>query len=148
MEFYTMKVAVVTDDGQTICPHFGRARQYLVATIEEGKISEQEIRPKVSHHDFLAGAQAGAGHDEGEHEHAHEHGAGHGRDAGAQGKHARMFAAIADCSVVLARGMGAGAYEGLQDAGIRPIVTTVLSIDEALSTYLAGQLEDHPEKLH
>ncbi len=144
-----MKVAVVTDDGTTICPHFGRARHYLVATIEEGKISEQEMRPKVSHHDFLASVQDGADHEHGEHEHGeHEHGAGHGWGAGAQSKHARMFAAIADCSVVLARGMGAGAYAGLQDAGIRPIVTTVLSIDEALRTYLAGQLEDHPEKLH
>jgi predicted Fe-Mo cluster-binding NifX family protein len=140
-----MKIAIVTDDGKTISAHFGRARHYLVATIEAGEISVREMRPKAGHHDFVHAEQEEAGHG---HEHGHEHGEDHGRGADAQNRHARMFAVITDCSVVLARGMGAGAYEGLQEAGIRPIVTTVSTIDEALHAYIEGRLEDHPEKLH
>jgi predicted Fe-Mo cluster-binding NifX family protein len=58
-----------------------------------------------------------------------------------------MFATVADCSVVLVRGMGMGAYEGLQAAGIRPIVTTVAGIEDALEAFVEDRLEDHPEKL-
>jgi predicted Fe-Mo cluster-binding NifX family protein len=153
MESLSMKIAVVTDDGKTISAHFGRARHYLVVTVDEGKISGRETRDKAGHQDFVQGAPEEGGHEdqhshEHHHEHHHEHGEGHGHGAGARERHARMFAAITDCSVVLARGMGAGAYEGLQDAGIRPIVTTARMIDEALHAYIAGNLEDHPEKLH
>jgi predicted Fe-Mo cluster-binding NifX family protein len=149
MESLSMKIAVVTDDGRTISAHFGRARHYLVATIEAGKISDREMRPKTGHHDFVQAEREEPGHgDEHGHGHDHTHQEGHGRGPAAQNRHARMFAAITDCSVLLARGMGAGAYEGLHDAGIRPVVTTVSSIDEALQAYIDGRLEDHPERLH
>jgi predicted Fe-Mo cluster-binding NifX family protein len=59
-----------------------------------------------------------------------------------------MAAAIADCEVLLARGMGAGAYESMKQANIRPVVTDIAIIDEAVQAYLAGSLEDHVEKLH
>jgi predicted Fe-Mo cluster-binding NifX family protein len=132
-----MKIAAVTDDGTTISAHFGRAHFYAVLTVEDGAITAQEMRPKAGHHDFAH---------EGPEEPGHEH--GHGWGHGAQSRHARMFATIADCDVLLARGMGAGAYYGLEQAGIRPLVTTVADIDEAVGTYLEGRLEDHPEKLH
>jgi predicted Fe-Mo cluster-binding NifX family protein len=59
-----------------------------------------------------------------------------------------MAVAIKDCEVLLCRGMGAGAYESMKQAGIRPIVTDIKSIDEAVQAYLAGQLVDHVERLH
>ena len=59
-----------------------------------------------------------------------------------------MIATIADCEVVFGRGMGTGMYHYLQQAGIRPILTTVADIDEAVTAYLEGRLEDHPEQLH
>jgi len=62
--------------------------------------------------------------------------------------HARMAAAISDCEVLLARGMGAGAYESMRQANIQPIITDIANIDEAIQAYLAGALTDHPEKLH
>jgi predicted Fe-Mo cluster-binding NifX family protein len=58
-----------------------------------------------------------------------------------------MAAAIADCQVMLARGMGAGVYESMQAAGIRPIVTDVADIESAVAAYVAGDLRDHVEKL-
>jgi predicted Fe-Mo cluster-binding NifX family protein len=59
-----------------------------------------------------------------------------------------MASAISDCQVLLARGMGAGAYESMQEAGIRPVVTDIPTIDAAVAAYLAGTLTDHTERLH
>jgi predicted Fe-Mo cluster-binding NifX family protein len=144
-----MKIAVVTDDGQTISAHFGRASHFLVATLDEGQITGRELRAKTGHQDFVHLENGETGHElHHDHENGHEQGHEHGRGAGAQDRHARMFATVADCSVVLARGMGMGAYEGLQAAGIRPIVTTVAGIDDALEAFVEDRLEDHPEKLH
>jgi len=134
-----MKIAAVSEDGLTISQHFGRAPFYVVATIEDGKITAREKRDKMGHSQFG-----------GEHaEHAHESDPrGHGFDPVAQNRHARMVTAIADCEVLLARGMGAGAYESMKQANIRPVVTDIANIDEAVQAYLAGSLVDHTERLH
>jgi len=134
-----MKIAAVSEDGVTISQRFGRARFYVVVTVEDGKIVARETRNKMGHAQFA-----------GEHE---EHGPGadprgHGFDPAAQNRHARIAAAIADCDVLLARGMGAGAYESMKQANIRPLVTDVANIDAAVQAYLAGSLQDHVEKLH
>ena len=133
-----MKIAAVSEDGVTISQHFGRAPFYVVVTVEDGKIVSRETRDKMGHNQFA-----------GEHEEAH--GAdprGHGFDPAAQNRHTRMAAAIADCQVLLARGMGAGAYQSMEQAGVRPVVTDVANIDEAVQSFLAGSLKDHVEKLH
>jgi predicted Fe-Mo cluster-binding NifX family protein len=135
-----MKIAAVSDDGTTISQHFGRAPFYVVVTIDDGKIVTREKRDKMGHAQFA------------NEPHAHEtHGAdarGHGVDAGSQSKHQRMASAIADCEVLLARGMGAGAYESLRQSGIRPFVTDIPTIDDAVQAYLEGRLLDHAERLH
>ncbi len=134
-----MKIAAVSDDGVTISQHFGRAPFYIVLTIEEGKIIAREQRDKMGHAQF-----AGEPHEE-------SHGAdprGHGFDPAAQSRHARMAAAIADCQILLVRGMGAGAYESMKQAGIRPIVTDVADIEAAALAAARGELIDHAEWLH
>ena len=47
-----MKIALVTEDGQTISQHFGRAAHYLVVTIEDGKIIGRQLRDKLGHTHF------------------------------------------------------------------------------------------------
>ncbi len=47
-----MKIAAITDDGKTISQHFGRAAHYLVATVEDGKIVNREMRDKLGHAHF------------------------------------------------------------------------------------------------
>lgn len=37
-----IKIAAVSDDGQTISQHFGRAKYYTVLTIENGQIIARE----------------------------------------------------------------------------------------------------------
>jgi predicted Fe-Mo cluster-binding NifX family protein len=44
--------------------------------------------------------------------------------------------------------MGTGAYESMKVAGIQPVVTDIVSIDEAVLAYSNGQIEDHVERLH
>jgi predicted Fe-Mo cluster-binding NifX family protein len=134
-----MKIAAVSEDGVTISQHFGRAPFYVVVTVEDGKIVSSEKRDKMGHNQF------GGDHEE----HAHDADPrGHGFDPASQNRHARMVTAIADCEVLLARGMGAGAYESMKQANIRPVVTDVANIAEAVQAYLAGNLKDHVEKLH
>ena len=45
-----MKIAIATDDGQTISAHFGRARAYAVLTVRDGVVIERELRPKSAPH--------------------------------------------------------------------------------------------------
>lgn len=133
-----MKVAVVTDDGKTISQHFGRASHYAVLTVEEGKIVAHELREKVGHAHF---------HNE-EHGHEHEHGERHGFGPTADHRHGAMSDTIVDCEAMLARGMGMGAYQHMVSRNIRPVVTDIADIDQAVLAYANGQIVDHTEKLH
>jgi len=139
-----MKIAAITDDGKTISQHFGRARYYEVCTVEDGKIVSRETREKAGHHDFAHEHS----HD---HEHDHQHGAdlrGHGFGKQADARHARMVEAITDCEIILVRGMGRGAYLAMEAANLRPIVTDIASIEDAVQAYIDGEIVDHTEKLH
>ncbi len=132
-----MKIAAITDDGKTISQHFGRAPYYLVLTIEEGKVTNREMRSKMGHNQF--------------HEEAHDesaHGAGHGMDAGSHDKHVNMANSIADCTALLCGGMGMGAYQSMRRLNIQPVVTDLLNIDEAAQAFIEGKLIDHTELLH
>ena len=59
-----------------------------------------------------------------------------------------MAEAISDCQIVLASGMGWGAYESMKSYNIESIVTDVKNIDEAVQLYLDGKLENQMERLH
>jgi predicted Fe-Mo cluster-binding NifX family protein len=134
----SMRIAAVTDDGATISPHFGRARYYEVLTIENGVVAKRERREKAGHHMF--GKQEG---------HHHYHGDGSNEHQEARHtKHDLMAATITDCDVVLAQGMGHGAYEGMIQHNIKPIVTDIGSIDEAVRAVMDGTIVDHSERLH
>jgi len=131
-----MKIAAITEDGTTISQHFGRAPLYLVVTVEDGKIVNKETRAKTGHHTFAA------------HHSESAPGERHGYDAGAQTRHASMAETIADCQILIAGGMGWGAYESLKSRNIGPVVTDVENIDEAVNLYLAGKLPNLMERLH
>jgi predicted Fe-Mo cluster-binding NifX family protein len=132
-----MKIALITDDGQTISQHFGRAPYYLVVTIEEGKEVQREMRDKLGHNHF-------ANQEHGEHPSNERH----GFDPASQNRHVSMAQAIADCEAIICGGMGAGAYESMRQLNIRPVVTNLRQIDDAIQAYLAGSLQDHTELLH
>lgn len=132
-----MKIAVITDDGKTISPHFGRAQYYLIATVENGQIVNREMRDKMNHSHFHAEVR---GHEEG--------GERHGYGPAADNRHGRMAESIADCEALLCCGMGMGAYENMRSRNIKPVVTDIANIEEAVMAYVNGQIVDHVEKLH
>ena len=132
-----MKIAAISEDGTTISQHFGRAPLYMVVTVEDGKIISKESRNKAGHHTF-----AGGQHPE------TAPGEKHGYDAGAQSRHAAMAQSIEDCQVLLAGGVGWGAYESLKSRNIETVVTDVENIEEAIELYLQGKLPNLMERLH
>ncbi len=44
--------------------------------------------------------------------------------------------------------MGSGVYYSMEQIGIRPVITTIVNIDEAALEAAAGTIVDHKEKLH
>jgi len=131
-----MKIAAVSEDEITISQHFGRAPLYVVVTVEDGKIVSKETRAKAGHHTFAA------------HHTELATGERHGYDAGSQAKHASMAETILDCQILLAGGMGWGAYESIKNHGIEPVATDVERIDEAVELYVAGKLPNLMGRLH
>ena len=134
-----MRIAVVTDDGLTISPHFGRARAFAVLTVEDETIVSRELRDKFAPHsqpdrlphdddDDVAGA--------------------HGTGPSARGKHLEMLASIGDCAFLITGGMGRGAYDHASALGIRPIVTSLRDVDVAAVECAAGRIVDEAERLH
>jgi len=131
-----LRIAAISDDGVHISQHFGRAPYYVIVTVEDGKIIDSETRPKAGHQTFAAQEHPRLGPGE-----------RHGYDAGSEAKHRSMAETIADCDVLIAGGMGMGAYESLKGYGIRPIVTDVTDIREAVLRHIDGNLPDLRERL-
>jgi predicted Fe-Mo cluster-binding NifX family protein len=131
-----MKIAFITDDGKTISRHFGRAPYYLVIDLAEGQEINREIRNKLGHQHYVKS----------EEEPNHSHGSG--MDSASHKKHGQMSEVIEDCQVLVCGGMGRGAYQSMQSFGIKPIVTDLVDIDEALQAYIEDKLKDQTEKLH
>jgi len=136
MENTTSNIAVVTDDGLTISQHFGRAKFYEVLFVENGKVVKRERREKLGHHNFA------------QEEHQHHVGEQHGLDESSHVKHISMAEAIKDCQVLLSRGMGNGAYQSMLQLNIKPVVTEIKNIDEAVQSVIMGTIIDHTERLH
>jgi predicted Fe-Mo cluster-binding NifX family protein len=131
------KIAVITDDGQSIGQHFGRAKQYKVFSVDQDEIVEVEYREKPGHHSFRP-----------EHHDQEHHTGAHGTGEQARGRHAMMFSVIDDCEVLIVRGMGRGAYSHAIESGITPIVTDIESIAEAVDASMAGTIINHIDQLH
>lgn len=132
-----MKIAAITDDGKNISLHFGRAPYYLVFTVEDGKIVNRELRNKLGHSQF-----SNQPHEE------DAPGVPHGMGPASHDKHLQMAEAIADCEALLCGGMGMGAYQSMQTRGIKPVVTDIYDIDQAVIAYVNGTIVDRTEKLH
>lgn len=135
-----MKIAVVTDDGTTVSQHFGLARYYAVVTVEGKQVLGREILDRSG---TLLPVE----------EHEPHQGLGgqidcHGTGTAAAAAHLRMVQPIKGCQALLARGMSWSARECLLDAGVRPIVTDIAGLDEAVQAYLDESIVDHVEVVH
>ena len=119
----SIKIAVATEDQHNISNHFGRAPQYRVITVEESKITGNEVRSKPFHSQ-------------------QEH-----HPAGGNHSHDDMFAPISDCQVLLCGGMGTPAYDKALAAGLTVILTGG-DIETAVQAYLSDALTSDLRRIH
>jgi len=134
-----MKIAIVSDDKQTISRHFSRAENYIVVSVEQKKTVEKTILPKLSNRN------TDARHQHGQDRKSDPRCSGLGRHS--RSKHDQMFKDIKDCDVLVARGMGRGAYQGLEQLGIKPIVTDIVDVDAAVQAILDDTIVNHTDEL-
>ncbi len=118
-------IGFVCDDPQTISAHFGRAPLVVAVTVEDGREIAREVRPRGE-----------GGH---HHDHDHDH---HHRD------HGPKFAEMADCQVMIVRGIGSPALDHAQAMGMTVYLVDQPSVDAALAAYLAGTLTSDSRRIH
>lgn len=140
-----MKIAVITDDGETISSHFGRSKFFQIFTVENEQIVAQEQVEKPHH----TGEHHDHDHDhDHDHEHSHDlvqigdneppHGSGH-----SPGK----FKVIADCDVLICGGMGEHAYQQAVQKG-HQVFLTGGKIQSAVESVLRGELNSDMRRVH
>ena len=134
-------IGFVCDDPQTISAHFGRAPLVVAVTVEDGREIAREVRPR---------GEGGHRHDhdhEQHHEHKHDHGHEHEHDHHHR-DHGHKFAEMADCQVMIVRGIGSPALDHAQAMGMTVCLVDQPSVDAALAAYLAGTLTSDSRRIH
>jgi predicted Fe-Mo cluster-binding NifX family protein len=120
-----MKIAIPTDDKQTIAGHFGRTKGFMTFAIEDNKVVLEAYKPN----NFTGHAQGLHDHDHGNHQHSHK----------------GIFEALDGCSTVIARGMGRRLYDDFAAKNIRVFITEETDIRKAVDRYLEDSLDNNPD---
>ena len=123
----TTHIALPTEDGATLCQHFGRARYYKVVEVTDGKVVSTELRDKFAHVCGDPAMDSGLTHEE---------------------IHNRLADAAHGCDTVIAGGMGQGAMDALTAAGMKVIQTDMVNLDDIIAAYTAGTLTNVAGQMH
>ena len=115
-----MKIAIASDDKDSISHHFGKALGFVIFDILDNKIVSKDYRENV------------------------------GKNSGECGScnHSVMINNIKDCEVVISYGMGQRIYNDLIKSKITPLVTEEDNVEDALKKFLKNQLINRKDKLH
>jgi predicted Fe-Mo cluster-binding NifX family protein len=134
-----IKIAIPTDDGVTISRHFGHAKAFLVVTLDNGEITDQELRQMsdTDDHDHH--------HHDHDHDHDHDH---HHHGMGGNPAHMAKFDVINDCQVLIGGGMGQPAVQRLNAMGIQVALTDHKNIADLLEEVKSGQVKHNPRRMH
>jgi len=125
-----MKIAFPTMDGQSISAHFGRSKGFLVLDAQGSNIQGREVREHNQ-------ASTGQDHTDSGGCQGHAHGEGHGHN------HAGFARLLQDCQVLVVQGMGAGAVQAFEQAGIRIChVEEDCTPEEAVNRLASDSLDD------
>ncbi len=122
-----MKIAIPTNDQKTVSAHFGRTAGFMIYNIEGTKIIGKEYRPN----NFTGHAQ-GWHNDENHGEHQHSH--------------SDIFRALAECTTVIAGGMGRRLYTDFEQQKIKVFVTQESNIEKAVELFIKNELDNEPDK--
>jgi len=129
-----MKIAIVTNDGDFVNPHFGRAEYFKVYQVEENQIVGVEMRQRASGCCSTGGGQ-----------HQQQH-SGCGCRDNSQDKHQELVAEISDCDTVIAGGMGQNSYDSLKSQGFDVVLTKYAWTEEAVTAYMENKIENNAEQ--
>jgi predicted DNA-binding protein (UPF0251 family)/predicted Fe-Mo cluster-binding NifX family protein len=121
------RIALPTDDGTTLCQHFGRAHYYKVVEMTDGKVTATEMRDKFAHVCGDAALDSGLPHEE---------------------VHKRLADAAHGCDTVIAGGMGKGAMDALMAAGLKVIQTDMADLDDIVAAFAAGTITNAVGQMH
>lgn len=120
------KIAIPSDDGVTVAPHFGRTKGFVISRIAEDKVvSKDYVENNFTGHSLGL-----------HHEHGHTH---------HQASHAGIFAALQDVQIVIAGGMGRRLYDDFANRGIKVFVTRERLIEKALELFIQSRLDNNPD---
>lgn len=123
-----IKIALGSDDGETLSNRFGIARGVVVVTVQDGAEVAREQRDKAynltHHHD----------HDHDDDDHDHE-------------PPTDKFAAITDCDVLITRSIGPHGAAYAESLEMQLFTVREKTVAEALAGYLDGTLEHDPRRV-
>jgi predicted Fe-Mo cluster-binding NifX family protein len=119
-----MKIAVATNDNQTVAGHVGRCKAFLVFETDDSKITDTVVR-----------INSFTNHGHNDHEN-HEHGEG----AGNQHNHHNLIDGLNDCEALIFNHGGWRLIEDLKAHNIKPILTNEKIAEDAVLKYLSGNL--------
>ena len=115
-----MKVAIPTTDKKTIFGHTGHADYFLVLTIEDNKIIDQEFRnnphSNKEGHGNVPDHDPGSNHNDHDHHHSHNH-MHHDESA-----HDEMIRSIEDCKYFVVRHVGRRCAPSLKKFNLTPLL--------------------------
>jgi predicted Fe-Mo cluster-binding NifX family protein len=115
----TMKIAISTTDGKTICGHLGKCKSFIIYHVDGNEVLKKEAIQ-------VGGACPSSGGD------------GHGH---AHGGHAHNVSPFDGCYAVITQGMGQGMLNALAQKGIRPVITELSDPDMAVRMLMLGDLK-------
>ena len=121
-----MRIAVPTDDQNSICAHTGRCAGFLIYSVQGSQANREEYRKNTAgHHNDHARGE----HDDGHHLHDHH----------------RMIELLRDCDTVIAAGMGPRLIGDFEAEGIKVIFTYETDAARAVDALAQGKLiKDQP----
>ena len=129
-----MRIAIPTDDSVHIAGHTGRAGAVAIFEIQDGTVTQLEIRQNTftGHH---------------QHGHADHEECGHGSHGNGGGhSHNALIEALRDCEVMIARGMGPRLVNDLECCGIQVVFTAETELQRAAERFAQGQLPSEPDQ--
>lgn len=115
-----MNIAIASDDKANISHHFGRARGFVVFTLDKGKVIGEKYVENI------------------------------GKSNGECGScnHQAMIDNIKGCDYVISYGMGQRIYDDLTANKINAIITDEKTVKEALNKFINDNLKNRLDKLH
>jgi len=127
------KIAIATDDNQTVAGHVGRCRAFLIFETDGAKILNTEVRENLfTHH---------RQNENSENENGHHHGGEHAHG------HQNLVEGLKDCEVVIFSHGGWRLIEDLKANNITPILTNEKIAERAILKYLKGELIENNENV-